>query len=409
MTTADEADVQRRLERLADQLADSGELRSPEWRQAFLAVRRHVFVPRYWHDEEPGAFPARWRMVDNATRDHHEWLDAVYSNRTLATDLTGTPTTTGDGMHPQVTSSITMPGLVMTMLEDLDIADGMRVLEIGTGTGYNAALLCERLGESNVTSIDIDPELVALAGVRLANHGYRPHLVAGDGAAGVPERAPFDRIIASCAVDRIPYPWIEQTRTGGKIMANIRGPFTAYTLILLTVHDGTASGSFLPHSGSFMPLRTDPARPFNYTVTIRCAATDAAEGRSPLDPQKAYDDQTWGLLAQTHLAGLACRQIYVNDDEHLGTELATPDGSSWAVAHHTPDDNGHPTQQAGPRRLWDELEQLYQHWTILGRPAYHRFGLTLSRHRQALWLDHPDSSHTANGELPVPAEPPRVV
>lgn len=117
----DESDVARRLEKLADELADSGELRSSEWRRAFLTVWRHVLVPRYWHDEEPGAFPARWRMVDNATRDHQEWLDTVYSNRILATELTGIPAVTGEGMHPQVTSSSTMPGLVMAMLEDLDV------------------------------------------------------------------------------------------------------------------------------------------------------------------------------------------------------------------------------------------------------------------------------------------------
>ncbi|MGH3931961.1 MAG: methyltransferase domain-containing protein [Pseudonocardiaceae bacterium] len=406
MTAVDEADVQYRLAKLANELADSGELRSAEWRRVFLAVRRHVFVPRYWHDEEPGAFPARWRMVDKATRDHEEWLGAVYSNRTLATDLTGTPTTTGRGMHPQVTSSTTMPGLVLAMLEDLDVADGMRVLEIGTGAGYSAALLCERLGDTNVTSIDIDPELVALASIRLAEHGYRPHLVTGNGAAGVAERSPFDRIIATCGVDRIPRTWIEQTRGSGKIMANIRGPFTAYALILLTVNDGTASGMFLRQSGSFMPLRTDPARPFNYTVTIYHDATNAAHGHSWLDPRQAYDDQTWGLLAQTHLNGVTCRQIYVDGDEHLGTELASPDGSCWAVVHHTPDDNGHPTRQAGPRRLWDELEQLYQQWTALGRPVYHRFGLTLDRNSQTLWLDDPDSGHTWNCEQPISAATP---
>ncbi|MGH3916425.1 MAG: methyltransferase domain-containing protein [Pseudonocardiaceae bacterium] len=406
MITVDEADVQHRLERLADEITDRGELRSPEWRRVFLAVRRHVFVPRYWHEEEPGAFPARWRMVDSATRDHGEWLDAVYGNRTLATDLTGTPATTGVGMHPQVTSSTTMPGLVMAMLENLDIANGMQVLEIGTGTGYNAALLCERLGDANVTSIDLDPELVALAGIRLANHGYRPHLVTGNGAAGVPERSPFDRIIATCGVDRIPHTWIEQTRGGGKIMANIRGPFTAYALILLTVNDGSASGKFLHQSGSFMPLRTDPAQPFNYTVTICHETRDAIHGYSQLDPQKAYNDQTWGLLAQTHLSGVACRQIYVDDDEHLGTELATTDGSSWAIIHHNPDDHGHPTCQAGSRRLWDELEQLHQQWITLGCPVYHRFGLTLGRHSQTLWLDHPDCDHTWSREQPISAAVP---
>ncbi len=146
VVTVDEHEVVRRLEELAEELTASGDLCSPEWRRAFLAVRRHIFVPRYWHDEEPGAFPAQWRMVDNATRNHQEWLDAVYSNRTLATELTGTPALPGEGMHPQVTSSTTMPGLVMAMLEDLDVADSMRVLEIGTGTGYKrrAALRATR-------------------------------------------------------------------------------------------------------------------------------------------------------------------------------------------------------------------------------------------------------------------------
>ncbi len=186
-------------------------------------------------------------------------------------------------------------------------------------------------------------------------------------------------------------------------MANVRGPFNAYALILLTVNDGSASGKFLRQSGSFMPLRTDPARAFDDTVAIRRNATDVADGHSQLDPQHAYDDQTWGLLAQTHLQGVACRRIYVDDDEHLGTKLATPAGSSWAVIHHTPDDNGHCTQQAGPRRLWRELEQLYEQWTVLGRPDYHRFGLTYDRNSQTcLWLDHPDIGHTWHCELPAP-------
>jgi len=391
----DEADVQRRLTKLADELAGSGDLRSPEWRQAFLAVRRHVFVPRYWHDEEPGAFPARWRMVDNATRDHHEWVDAVYSNRTLATDLTGTPVVTGEGMHPQVTSSTTMPGLVMAMLEDLDVADGMRVLEIGTGTGYNAALLCERVGDSNVASIDVDPELTALAGIRLARHGYRPHMVAGDGAAGVPECAPFDRIIATCGMDHVPQSWIEQCRDGGKIMTNLPGPFNAWPLILLTVSEGSASGTFLRQSGSFMPRRTDPDQPFDYTVDIRRDATDAVHGHSRLDPRQAYENRSWGLVAQTHLRGVACRRVYVDDNEHLGTELATADGSSWAVIHHTPDGHGHLTCQSGARQLWTELEELHEQWIALERPAVDRFGLTVTGDGETvLWLDHPGSGRT---------------
>lgn len=89
-------------------------------------------------------------MIDCANRDHNEWIEAVYSIRTLATDLNGVPSRDGTSMHPQVTSSTTRPGLVMAMLEDL-VSDGMRVLEVGTEPATTAALLCQRLGETNVT------------------------------------------------------------------------------------------------------------------------------------------------------------------------------------------------------------------------------------------------------------------
>jgi protein-L-isoaspartate O-methyltransferase len=79
-----------------------------------------------------------------------------------------------------------MPSLMAQMLEALDVRDEHRVLEIGTGTGYNAALLCHRLGSNNVVSIDIDATLVAVAKNRLAALGHHPTLVVGDGTAGLP-------------------------------------------------------------------------------------------------------------------------------------------------------------------------------------------------------------------------------
>jgi methyltransferase of ATP-grasp peptide maturase system len=391
----DDDEVALRLQRLADELEQKGLLADPAWRKAFLTVRRHVFVPRFWHDEEPGAFPARWRMIDNATVDHPEWLEAVYSDRTLATELTGTPAKGAPGMHPQVTSSTTMPSLVMAMLEALDVHDGMDVLEIGTGTGYNAALLCERLGDQHVTTIDIGPELTALAKVRLAEHGYWPHVATGDGATGVPGRDPFDRIIATCGLDEVPQAWIEQTRDGGKILVNLLGPWNQFALVLLTVHGDSASGQFLAQTGGFMPRRTDRAKAHDYTVTVHRNAPDPEDGYSTLDPQTLYDDATFGLIAQTRLAGVVSRLIYVDDEENLGTEIATADGSSWAEVHHTPvDDRGYRAIQAGPRRLWDEVESMHREWLAHDRPRHDRFGISVGREAAPLlWLDSADGSH----------------
>jgi methyltransferase of ATP-grasp peptide maturase system len=390
----DDDDVALRLKRLADELEEKGQLTDPAWRRAFLAVRRHVFVPRFWRDEEPGAFPARWRMIDNATVDHLDWLEAIYSNQTLATELTGVPAKGAPGMHPQVTSSTTMPGLVMAMLEALDVRAGMDVLEIGTGTGYNAALLCERLGDRHVTTIDIGPELTALARVRLAAHGHHPHVATGDGAAGVPERAPFDRVIATCGLDEVPQAWIDQTRGGGKILVNVLGPWNGFALVLLTVHGDTASGRFQRQWGGFMPRRTDPARAHDYTVRISEVADDPAESYSAVDPETLSDDSAFGLLAQSVLTGVMSRRIYVDDSENLGTEIGNADGSSWAMVHHTPDGaRGFCVLQAGPRRLWDEIETVHREWLAHDRPGHDRFGLTVGGGMApVVWLDEPSNA-----------------
>jgi protein-L-isoaspartate(D-aspartate) O-methyltransferase len=385
----DDERVQAGLAALAEAMTSSGHLRSPRWREAFHAVHRHVFVPRFWRDEEPGAFPARWRMIDSATADHDEWLAAVYSDRSLPTELLGVPT--AHGMHPLVTSSTTMPSLVMAMLEALDVDEpagpagdaAVSVLEIGTATGYNAALLCEGLGEDRVTTVDISPELAALARVRLAAHGYHPHVVAGDGADGVPERAPFDRIIATCGLDHVPPAWLVQTRPGGRILLNLVGPFHAFALLLLDVDaHGHAVGRFLTQSGGFMLRRTDPTRAADYTVPITRPDTAATTTATAVDPTQLYRRGDWGLLAQSCAPEVISRQVYLTDPDPadpdaeppLATELATRDGASWAQIHHDPGPDGaHAVTQAGPRRLWDEIEALHATWTAAGRPDRSRW------------------------------------
>ena len=116
---------------------------------------------------------------------------------------------------------------MVEMLEALDLRDGHRVLEIGTGTGYNAALLSHRLGGEHVVSIDIDPDLVRTAEQRLKELGHFPTLVTGDGQAGVPDHGPYDRIIATCAVPEIPLAWIEQLAPGGQCLLIFVGRWLA--------------------------------------------------------------------------------------------------------------------------------------------------------------------------------------
>jgi SAM-dependent methyltransferase len=118
------------------------------------------------------------------------------------------------------------------------------------GTGYNAGLLSHRRGDTNVFYIDIEPDLVELARQRLARLGYHPTLIAADGAAALPDHAPFDRIIATCAVPAVPWPWATQTHTGGVILTELKP-----TLGAGTPGPGCWSPSTAPPSWTHAPRR----------------------------------------------------------------------------------------------------------------------------------------------------------
>lgn len=121
--------------------------------------------------------------------------------------------------HEQVT---TQPSLCARMIEGLALAGDERVLEIGTGLGYQTALLAH-LARAVVT-IELWPDLVRTARQHLARHGVRNvTLLVGDGGCGVPDHAPFDAIIVSAAFPEVPTPLIDQLRVGGRLVQPI-GP-----------------------------------------------------------------------------------------------------------------------------------------------------------------------------------------
>ncbi|MCM2392003.1 methyltransferase domain-containing protein [Streptomyces albipurpureus] len=239
------AEAQAALVRL---IAAEGGLTDPAWRLAFEEVPRHLFVP-YYFVNRVGTYERLWCEDPDPIR-RERWLRGAYYDGPLATRVR-------DG---ELISSSSQPSLMAGMLQALEVRDGDSVLEIGAGTGYNAALLSHRLGDSKVTSIDMDEEITESARTHLAAAGYRPTVVTGDGARGCAERAPFDRIIVTCTLPFIPYDWLAQCSPGARILA----PLSTGLIALRVEDDGdgrSAEGRFLGTSAYFVALRGSGAVP----------------------------------------------------------------------------------------------------------------------------------------------------
>jgi protein-L-isoaspartate(D-aspartate) O-methyltransferase len=282
-----------------------------------------------------------------------------------------------------------MPRIMAWMLDMLEVADGHRVLEIGTGTGYNAALLCHRLGSANVASIDIDPVLVGQARERLSALSYTPMLATGDGVHGVPQAAPYDAILSTAAVDHIPPAWIEQLRPDGVILTDLRGGIAGAMVLLCKIDDDTVQGRCQTYDAAFMPMR----REVNYPLRDGASTPFVMDRRNPqrgtttIAPQLITHSRGLRFTVQLQLAGTH-PDLFVNADELV---LTGTDGS-WATVSLTPrTDETHAVMQAGPRRIWDSVEAATAAWQRSGQPEINTFRVTASTDiaDQQIWLDDP--------------------
>jgi protein-L-isoaspartate(D-aspartate) O-methyltransferase len=173
---------------LVDELIGKSSIKTGEVESAFRRVFRHQFLP---------GVP----------------LEHIYRDEAVIIKRSG----------GQIFSCSSKPSTMATMLEYLQLKPGQRVLEIGTGTGYNAALLAQIVGNSgHVTTIDIEPELVETARNRLQEAGYRHvDVIVGDGSLGYASAAPYDRIILTASSDDVARAWHEQLAPEGHLLVTL--------------------------------------------------------------------------------------------------------------------------------------------------------------------------------------------
>ncbi|WP_067969352.1 methyltransferase domain-containing protein [Nocardiopsis trehalosi] len=355
----------------------------PAWRDAFRAVDRAGFVPtRAWATPMDGG-PGRWIDRD---ADPDAWRAAVRGDATILTQVDdgATPLTEESAAASVLpSSSATAPSLVAAFLDLLDPAPGDRVLEIGTGTGWTAALLSHRLGGDRVTTVEVDPQVARTAEANLRRTGHQPALVVGDGGYGHPAGAPYDRVHATCGVTEVPWAWVEQTRQGGVIVApwmpRVQGG--GHRVRLTATGDGAVGR--LHGDGSFMLLRA-------HRHVVRPLRGEPRESTTRLDPRRLTGS---GRGCAVALAGLL-PDVHVNaGDAPDGTHrLALRDtaGESHALVVRHADGGDAAVSERGPRDLWSEARDAYFTWVGWGEPGRERFGLTVDREGHHVWLDRPD-------------------
>jgi protein-L-isoaspartate(D-aspartate) O-methyltransferase len=183
-------DAERLRHALVDQLAAERSIRTARVEAALRAVPRHLFVP---------SVP----------------LQRAYANDVVQTKL-------DDRSAP--ISAASQPSIVARMLEQLNVQSGDRVLEIGAGTGYNAALLAHLAGpRGEITTIDVDADIVEGAQAALTAAACPDvAVVEGDGALGYPDHAPYDRIIATVGAWDLPHAWLDQLEPAGRLVVPLR-------------------------------------------------------------------------------------------------------------------------------------------------------------------------------------------
>jgi protein-L-isoaspartate(D-aspartate) O-methyltransferase len=256
--TIETSSADRLRSQLIDHLVEQGCVQTPRVEEAMRTVPRHLFVP-------------------------HAPLEKAYGNAPVNTKF--------DKSGASI-SCASQPDIVATMLEQLDVEPGQKILELGAGTGFNAGLLGYLVRETgHVTTIDVDEDIVGGArGGLAAADIHNVEVILGDGAVGHAPNAPYDRIEATVGAHAVPHAWLEQLAPGGRLLTPLRLRGSVSRSIAFENQDG-AWRSVSSQMNTFMPLRqgtADDPRVFvpldpDNTVTL------ATNGDQKVDPDALSD------------------------------------------------------------------------------------------------------------------------
>lgn len=353
---------------MVSQLEADGALNPGPVRDALLDLPIEALIPQaYVRRSATDETPPRWDLLDwAAPQDRPELQELLYGGGSVPIQHDGEPLlgrTRGFRSGASITSMSTLMSLTATLLEELDLQPGQRVLDVGTGAGVTAAVACRVCGDAGVVTLDRDRHVTDAAAVRLTALGLRPIVVCGSGEGGCPGRV-FDRIFVSYAVSQVPAALVDQLAAGGRLLAHVTSASPSWPALAVVERDlggrvraELRAVEYAHRAGHGMEriYLTDDFR------TEIATGQGAWTQRSMLAPPADTDRGLW--LAADHLLGGTLVRDFTPD--HLA--IGAPNCGSWLRVEPIGAQRWNVTT-TGPRDLWKEIQDLAARWRAVGSP-----------------------------------------
>ncbi|MGH3319669.1 MAG: methyltransferase domain-containing protein [Streptosporangiaceae bacterium] len=264
-----------------------------------------------------------------------------------------------------------MPSLVVRMYQHARVYDGADALDVGVGSGYGCALLAKRLGDTHVSSIDVDAYLAEVAARRLERVGLHPRIATCDATGPLP--GTYDRIVSMVSVRPIPPGWLQALRPGGRLVTTV-----ANTLMVVTADkvDGRnigmicgeqllAVGRVERDCAGFMETRSGQDYPPGL-VGMFAAVRDQRGEQVTRGPYPVIDVDGCGELDSVlEVLAPGIEHRYEEADDGTRTAWMLHADGSWARASARGDEPPL-VHQSGPRHLWDLFDEIRHYWLTHG-------------------------------------------
>ncbi|MFI5986843.1 methyltransferase domain-containing protein [Streptomyces sp. NPDC051555] len=366
-------------------LEDEGALHPGPVRDVLLELPREVVMPQgYARRTALEELPVQWQLLDwSVPADRPEYLEVLYCGESVLVQHEGEPMLGRTAGLRQTGGTMTSmsSGMFMTavLMEQLQLRPGLRVADIGTGAAVTCAIISSICGDQHVVSIDRDPHVTEAARHHLAALGLHPTLVTGDGEAGWPDRAPFDRIFASYSLTRVPAAWLEQLAPDGTALLHLTTGSPSWPA-LAVISKGLAGQV----TGELRPVRYGHRAGHGLDwIFLKKSLRDRIEARESAtlthSRQAPPPDTARGFwLALNFLNPGLVRNGGAED-----LVIGAPACGSWVAARPDSTATGSwEVASAGPRDIWEEIQHTASRWAAAGSPGAYRLDFAADGQQQ---------------------------